>query len=228
MIRKMQNFKELILKLRDRSDEQFPVQHIAWKRIFDITFSLFALFLLSPLLLLIALLVKVSSKGPIFYKCRRVGRGNRIIYCLKFRTMYIDADEKLNSLLQNATFKEEWEQYRKLKNDPRITPLGKLLRKTSLDELPQFWNALRGDLSIVGPRPITEHEIGVYVGEKAPKILSIRPGLTGVMQVSGRSSLTMQERVTLEEKYVESRSFAKDLLIILKTIPQLFFSKGAY
>jgi exopolysaccharide production protein ExoY len=225
---KMQ-LKELLIKLRERADEQFPVQHMVCKRIFDVAFSSFALLLGSPLFIILALLVKCSSPGPVLHKCKRVGRGGRVIYCLKFRTMFIDAEQKLASLLnENPQYKEEWDKYFKLKNDPRVTLIGRLLRKCSLDELPQFWNVLSGDLSIVGPRPMTEYEIKHYLREKSKKILSVRPGLTCIWQTSGRNNLLIEDRVNLDEQYVNTRSFAKDLLLILKTIPHLFFSKGAY
>lgn len=143
--------------------------------------------------------------------------------------MYQDADAKVSELLgENPTFKKEWEEFRKIKNDPRVTPFGKLLRKISLDELPQFYNALKGDLSIVGPRPVKEEEIIAYYKENAAKILSVRPGVTGLWQVSGRNHLSMKERVSLESAYVDKQSFFLDLYLIAKTIPAMLFSKGAY
>lgn len=149
--------------------------------------------------------------------------------CLKFRTMYVKSDEMLRNILKKDPKKaQEWKTYFKLKEDPRVTPVGKFLRKTSLDELPQFINVLKGDLSVVGPRPVVEEELLKYFGQKAPKILSVRPGITGLWQVSGRSNISMEERVRIEESYVENRSFGKDLLLIAKTIPAVFFSKGAY
>lgn len=143
--------------------------------------------------------------------------------------MFIDADLRLRQLLQSdPALKEEWENYRKLKDDPRITNIGKWLRKTSLDELPQFWNVIKGDLSVVGPRPVTEEEIKKYYGDKAEKILSIRPGITGLWQTSGRNLLSFEERLVLEVNYVDHRSFLLDLKLICKTIPAILFSKGAY
>jgi undecaprenyl-phosphate galactose phosphotransferase len=143
--------------------------------------------------------------------------------------MYRDADERLKVMLRaDPSLKEEWETYWKLKNDPRITKVGKFLRKTSLDEFPQFWNVLKGDLSVVGPRPVTLDEIEKYYGEKAEKILSLRPGVTGLWQTSGRSLIAFDERVRLEESYVDSRSFLFDLKLIAKTVPTLFNSKGAF
>ncbi|HSW87474.1 MAG TPA: sugar transferase [Rhabdochlamydiaceae bacterium] len=198
------------------------------KRVFDIVFSLFALLLISPLLILISIAIKLTSPGPVFYFSERLGKDEKIIRCLKFRTMCLDADSKLAQLLQtNPKLRLEWKKYSKLKNDPRIIGIGKLLRKTSLDELPQFWNVLRGDLSVVGPRPFTNQEIKKYRTKKE-KILSIRPGITGIWQTSGRNLLTFEERLNLDEAYLEQQSFILDLKLIWKTILIMFFPKGAY
>ena len=199
------------------------------KRVFDIVFSLGAiLFFLFPGVV-IALLIKLTSPGRIFYSSKRVGKDGQQIFCWKFRTMYQDADKKLLELLrENPKLKQEWETYFKLKDDPRISKIGKILRKTSLDELPQFYNVLKGDLSVVGPRPVTEEEIQKYFGSKASKILSVRPGLTGIWQTSGRSLLTFEERIQLEESYIDRQSLTLDLRIICKTIPAMFFTKGAF
>lgn len=202
---------------------------VSAKRIFDILFSLGAILFFLPLGLIIALLIKGTSPGRIFYSCKRVGKDGQPIYCWKFRTMCQDADKKLQEiLLQNPQLKQEWDTYYKLKDDPRVSGIGKILRKTSLDELPQFWNVLLGDLSVVGPRPVTEEEIQKYFGEKASKILSVRPGLTGIWQTSGRSLLTFEERIRLEESYIEMQSLIFDLKIICKTIPMIFISRGAF
>lgn len=199
------------------------------KRSFDILFSSFAILIGAPIFVLIILLIKLTSKGPIFYKSQRIGKNFKPIDCWKFRTMYLDADQKLSNLLsQNPKLKEEWELYQKLKEDPRIYPVGRLLRKTSMDELPQFFNVLKGDLSVVGPRPFYQEQITQYLGKKASKFLSIPPGITGIWQVSGRNLLTFDQRLSLEEDYIDKQSFMLDLTIILKTIPALLFSKGAY
>ena len=131
-------------------------------------------------------------------------------------------------LKKDPRLQAEWNQYFKLKEDPRITPMGRFLRKTSLDELPQFWNVLKGDLSVVGPRPLTMKEVVDYLGEKAPKILSIRPGITGIWQVSGRNHISMSERVRLDEAYVEKRTFWLDLFLVCKTVIVMLVPRGAY
>ncbi|MEL7430975.1 MAG: sugar transferase [Chlamydiota bacterium] len=199
------------------------------KRAFDLVFSLLLLIIGSPLFLLIAIGVYSTSRGPIIHKQIRIGKKGKPFYLYKFRTMEKNAENLLQDLLaKNESWKKEWQAFCKLKNDPRITPFGRFLRKTSLDELPQFWNVLWGDLSVVGPRPMFFHEIEEYVKEKAKKILSVKPGITGIWQVSGRSLLSMQERVLLEEQYVDRRSFFFDMKLIGQTIKVLVFSKGAY
>jgi len=209
--------------------EPYTIRHNPLKRTFDIAFSLFVLVTLSPLYLALAFLVRLSSRGPIIYYQMRIGRGGRPFKCYKFRSMYPDADARLKTLLEySPTLKEEWDCTFKLKNDPRVTPIGAFLRKTSLDELPQFWNVLRGDLSVVGPRPVVEAEVQKFLGTRAPKILSVRPGITGIWQVSGRSDTSYQIRVYLDEHYVDKQSFWFDLWLVLKTIPSMLFSKGAY
>lgn len=208
---------------------EFPIKHNAIKRLFDISFSLFVLILTAPLMAFIALAIRFSSKGKIVYAHTRIGRGGKPFQCYKFRTMYPDADLRLKDILNHCPLmKIEWDETHKLKNDPRVTPIGKFLRRTSLDEFPQFWNVLKGDLSVVGPRPVVEYEITKHFGSKAYKILSIRPGLTGLWQVSGRSDLSYSTRIKLDEQYVDSHSFLLDLKLIIKTVHTLCFSKGAY
>lgn len=205
------------------------IRHKPLKRTFDLIFTLLVLLLGLPVFLLIALAVKCSSRGPIFYSHERIGRGGKPFACYKFRTMYCDADKRLEELLrQQPLLQEEWEETHKLKNDPRVTPLGVFLRKSSLDELPQFWNVLRGDLSVVGPRPVVHQEVQKHFGAKAGVILSIRPGLTGIWQVSGRSDMAYTMRIQLDELYVDTQSLLLDLKLIAKTIPAMLFSRGAY
>jgi undecaprenyl-phosphate galactose phosphotransferase len=197
------------------------------KRLFDIVFSAFVLIFFSPLFLLLALLAKLSTGSPLFSQ-ERVGKGGKPFRCYKFRTMVKEADKQLIELLKNPEIKEEWEKTQKLKNDPRITNFGFFLRKTSLDELPQFWNVLKGDLSVVGPRPVLPEEVSKHFKEKAPKILSIKPGLTGIWQTSGRNRLDYKKRVKLDYFYVEKQNFALDLKLILKTIPKMVMNNDAY
>ncbi len=205
------------------------IKHIPVKRAFDICFSLISLILCIPLFLVIGIAIYSSSRGKIIYSHERIGRGGKPFRCYKFRTMYPDAEVRLEEILKNNPEKlEEWEQTHKLKDDPRIIPVGAFLRKTSLDEFPQFWNVLKGDLSIVGPRPVVQEEVTKHLGMKAPKILSVRPGLTGIWQVSGRSDTSYITRIELDEKYVDSHSFLLDLKLIAKTIPTMISSKGAY
>ena len=206
------------------------IKHIPLKRIFDILFSGVFIIICAPILLLITLLISLTSPGKPIYSHERVGRGGKTFRCYKFRTMFTDADQLLQKILrENPDLKREWEANYKLKNDPRITRLGQFLRKTSMDELPQFWNVLKGDLSIVGPRPVVQEEIAKYYQIKAHKILSIRPGITGLWQISGRSDIcNYAKRVELDECYVDNQSFLLDLKLVLKTVPALIQSRGAY
>jgi|SRR5579872_2745089 len=207
------------------------------KRIFDIVFSCLFLTFFFPVFLTLIFLVRFTSKGPVFFKSRRLGQKGKIIECLKFRTMYEDAEERLHHLLDtDSLFRAEWETFQKVKSDPRITPIGRFLRKTSLDEIPQFWNVLRGDLSVVGPRPPTLlgppenflQEISLLYGARTAKILSVKPGITGLWQISGRSQISFEDRCKLEAHYVENRTFWLDLAVILKTVPAVLFSRGAF
>lgn len=221
---------EEVTGLERNSPIEFQIRHIPIKRCFDIVFSLLCLIIGAPLFCIIALIIYMTSPGPVIYSHPRIGRGGKSFKCYKFRSMHLDAQERLREILESdPEMKKEWEQTYKLKNDPRITPVGAFLRKTSLDELPQFWNVLIGDLSVVGPRPIVKEEVEKYLGIKAYKILSIRPGLTGLWQVSGRSDINCYEkRISLDEYYVDNQSLALDLELIAKTIPAMIQSKGAY
>jgi undecaprenyl-phosphate galactose phosphotransferase len=205
------------------------IKHNITKRFFDIIFSLFILVFGCPIFLIIGLIVYLSSSGSIFYTHERIGRGNKKIKCFKFRTMKKNSDKTLKSLLEkNKNMKKEWDKYYKIKNDPRITYIGKFLRKSSLDELPQFFNVLKGDLSVVGPRPCVKKEIIQNFKENLHEILSIRPGITGIWQISGRNNLTRKKRVELEILYIKQQSLFLDLKIILRTLPLMISSKGAY
>lgn len=236
---------QILFRLRQRKqnpivsceEQEIPIRRDPLKRGFDILFSSLCILLLSPLFLTLAILIRCTSKGPIFYRSKRLGRGGSMIECLKFRTMYTNAEQRLIELLRtDSKLRTEWETYQKFKCDPRITPIGRLLRKTSLDEIPQFWNVLKGDLSIVGPRPPTLlgppdqflREIRTVYGDAAFNILSVRPGITGVWQISGRSEIPLDVRRQMEEEYAISRTFWTDLVVIAKTVPAVLFSKGAF
>ena len=200
------------------------------KRSGDIIFSLAVLGLGSPVFLALAVLVKLTSRGPVFYVQQRVGRDYRSFGCIKFRTMRRDADRILSRiLLESPDLQEEFRNDFKLKNDPRITRLGKFLRRSSLDELPQFVNVLRGEMSVVGPRPIVRQELPRY-GNRMEEVLAVRPGLTGLWQVSGRNNLSYDERVALDLHYASRRNFALDLSIIVRTLRVIFDprDRGAY
>lgn len=196
------------------------------KRLFDILVSGLSLIIFSPVFLLIAILIKIDSKGKAFYKHKRIGKNGEVIYLYKFRSMYSDSKERLEKMLQNPEIRKEWEENFKLENDPRITKVGRMLRKTSLDELPQLLNILRGDMSIVGPRPVIENELEKY-GEEKEKFLSVTPGLTGWWACNGRSCTSYEDRKKLELYYVEHRGIILDLKIIFKTFISVIKGNGA-
>jgi len=198
------------------------------KRIFDIAGSIIGLTIFSPLLLLISIVIKMSSKGPIFYKHDRLGRGGKIFKVYKFRSMKPNAEEMLKEMLKKDPMKkEEFEKDFKLKNDPRITKIGKFLRKTSLDEIPQFVNVLKGEMSLVGPRPIVINESDKY-GESKYQRSIVKPGITGLWQINGRNDLDYSERAYLDIYYVENWSILLDIKIIFKTLGIFFKKDGAY
>lgn len=193
-----------------------------------ITFSLIICGL--PIILLICFLIKLNSRGPIFYKQKRIGKNLRFFNCIKFRTMSQEAELILENLLdKNQKIKEEFEKNQKIKNDPRITDVGKVLRLLSLDELPQLINVIKGEMSLVGPRPIIESEKKRY-GEHLKEVFSVKPGITGLWQVSGRNNLSYKKRVFLDNAYIDNINFFSDLKILFKTIWVLLFplDRGAY
>jgi lipopolysaccharide/colanic/teichoic acid biosynthesis glycosyltransferase len=197
-----------------------------WKRIFDLGFSISVLVLFSPLYLAIAFLIYLSSAGSVFYTQERVGKNGRLFYCIKFRTMMVGADRILQDLLdQCPQQKAEFQSSYKLKNDPRITAIGKWLRTTSLDELPQFWHVLRGEMSVVGPRPLVTEELARY-SNAIDQVLTVKPGITGLWQVSGRNDIPYARRVQLDLYYARQHNLGLDLWIIFKTIAIVIFPKG--
>lgn len=198
------------------------------KRCFDIATAASALLFLLPLFCLVALAIKLADGGPAFYRHRRIGRNGEPFDCLKFRTMVADADEVLRRHLQrDCEAAREWERKRKLANDPRVTSLGITLRKTSLDELPQLLNILKGEMSVVGPRPIVAAEVPKYA-DCIAHYMRARPGLTGLWQVSGRNDIDYGRRVSLDRHYVENWSLASDLVLIVKTVGVVLSARGCY
>ena len=201
-----------------------------FKFIFDLFFSSIILIAGLPIFLIIALLIKLSSRGPIFFLQERIGKNKKTFKCIKFRTMHIEAEDILENLLtNNEKLRIEFEETHKLKNDPRITNIGKFLRKTSLDEMPQFLNVIKMEMSVIGPRPIVKHEIQKY-GKSYNKVISIKPGITGLWQVSGRNNLSYKRRVILDCLYVDNIGPIIDLRIIIRTFGVIFFpnDRGAY
>ena len=194
------------------------------KRLFDIIVSLLGLLILSPLFLLLTILIKCDSKGPVFFIQKRVGRNGKKFGIFKFRTMRINAEKLIASFTPEQL--KEWKENFKLKNDPRITRVGKFLRNTSLDELPQLINIFIGNMSLVGPRPIVEEELEWY-GEKKSVLLSVRPGLTGWWATNGRSEVSYPERCDYELYYVYNCSLLLDIKILFKTFSAVFSRKGA-
>ncbi len=198
------------------------------KRFMDIFAVLICLPLLLPVMLIIGILVKLTSKGPVFYGHKRVGKNGKEIKCWKFRSMCINSQEILEQILATDPVRRaEWEKDRKFLDDPRVTKFGKILRKTSLDELPQVFNILFGDMSLVGPRPVTEPELEKY-GEYKNYVLSVSPGLTGMWQVSGRSDTGYEERISFDTYYIQNWSIWLDIWILIKTGWVVIKGKGAY
>ena len=198
------------------------------KRLLDVFLALGFIAALAPLLGVIALAIKLESKGPVFFRQERLGQGGERITIWKFRTMVPNADEVLHNYLQeNPALRAEWEAEHKLRHDPRITRVGRWLRLTSLDELPQLWNVLKGDLSTVGPRPIVDAEVVKYKDVYA-YYTRVKPGLTGLWQVSGRSTLSYDQRIDLDRYYICNWSIWFDIYILVKTIPEVLRARGAY
>jgi Undecaprenyl-phosphate galactose phosphotransferase WbaP len=205
-----------------------PARMAGFKRALDVAGALTLLALLSPVFLVLALLVRRDG-GPAFYAHRRVGRGGVTFGCLKFRSMVVDSQARLEALLaSDPAARAEWEGTRKLRRDPRITRVGRFLRATSLDELPQLINVLRGEMSLVGPRPVVQAELERYYGAAAAYYISVRPGITGLWQVSGRSETSYAQRVALDVAYVARGSLWEDIRILLRTPVAVLSRKGAH
>jgi exopolysaccharide production protein ExoY len=210
----------------ERSAGISPARTIS-KRVLDLLGAVLLGLVFSPLMIVIGLLLR-SDGGPIIYRHRRVGRGGQVFECLKFRTMVPDADDVLRELLENHDeLKAEWVQDHKLRNDPRVTGIGRFLRRTSLDELPQIWNVMRGEMSLVGPRPVVREELMRY-GRCLPIYLSATPGITGLWQVTGRNDTDYRRRVALDVYYVRKQNLFLDLYILFKTTRVVLGGGGAY
>lgn len=201
---------------------------LCWKRCIDLLLLLLSSPVLIPIVIVISIAIKISSPGPVFYGHKRIGKNGKEFKCWKFRSMVIDADKQLEKILaENPQMRAEWEKDRKFTDDPRVTPIGKFLRKTSIDEIPQFFNVLTGEMSFIGPRPVTKPELKKY-GNKSDFILSAQPGLSGMWQISGRSDTGYEERVTLDSYYIQNWSVWLDIWIIIKTVYVVIRGKGAY
>jgi exopolysaccharide biosynthesis polyprenyl glycosylphosphotransferase len=218
-----------------RSRVRFQLKRLAWisvirgarlvKRVLDVAGAIALLVVLAPLLLLIAVAIRVESSGPVLFTQTRVGKWGRLFTLYKFRSMYVDAEKRreelarLNEMQGGVTFK--------MKQDPRVTRIGRFIRRGSIDELPQLWNVLRGDMSLVGPRPPLPSEVAGYTIADRRR-LEVKPGITCIWQVSGRSTLPFWRQVELDVAYIESQSFGGDLKILLRTIPAVLLGRGAY
>ena len=237
-----QKMRELLLKrygsidqLTFRHQLRFYMKHIGWvgvvqsaylaKRLLDIVASAILLVLLSPLFLAVAIAIRLEDPGPILFKQKRVGRWGTLFTMWKFRSMFTDAEERKRELM--AQNEMEGGVLFKMKDDPRITKVGRIIRKTSIDELPQLWNVFNGEMSLVGPRPPVTQEVDQYSLSDRRR-LEVIPGITCIWQVSGRSDIPFDQQVELDVQYIESQSFWNDIKILLKTVPALLFGTGAY
>lgn len=220
-------FDAHLILIRLKNNLERPLNRLL-KMLFDYVLTIIGTILVLPVLLLIAVWIYIDSPGAVIFKHKRIGKNGKEFYCYKFRSMCVDAEEKLAELLANdSEARAEWEKDFKLKNDPRITSSGAFLRKTSLDELPQIFNVLKGEMSLVGPRPIIQKELeryGTYVND----YLMVKPGITGMWQVSGRSDIDYEERVVLDSWYVRNWNIWLDIMLLWRTLKVVVKGKGAY
>lgn len=202
--------------------------HQVYKRLFDLLLILISLPLIIPFFLIVGLAIKLDSPGSVFYTQKRLGKNGKQIHIVKFRSMFSGADQALEGhILQNPELEKEWSENFKLKHDPRITRVGRILRYTSLDELPQIWNVIKGEMSLIGPRPIVEEEIPLY-GKEYEILKHVTPGITGLWQISGRNDLPYSERVNLDLYYLQNWSIWLDFHIFIHTFLAVILSRGAY
>ncbi|NLJ16518.1 MAG: sugar transferase [Clostridiales bacterium] len=219
----IKNSDNAIIKGVKINVESKPVYEF-FKRAFDIVASLLGIIVLSPLLLVIALIIKFSDKGPVFFVQNRTGKDGKVFKMYKFRSMYVDAEKRRNELLDQN---EADGPLFKIAKDPRVTKIGAFIRKTSIDELPQLFNCLIGNMSVVGPRPLVTYEQDQCTEYQAQRLL-VKPGITCYWQISGRSDLNFDDLIELDLKYIKERSFLTDIKIIFKTFSAVLKSKGAY
>ncbi len=210
------------------SDQLSPQTGLFIKRVVDVTVAFLALVLLLPVMLLIVVIMKLTSPGPVLFAHRRLGKDGRAFHCLKFRSMVTNSAEVLaQHLAENEEARAEWACDHKLRNDPRITGLGKFLRRSSLDELPQLINVLVGEMSLVGPRPIVTDEVAKY-GRYISYYTSVTPGITGLWQISGRNDMSYRRRVAIDTSYARNRCTQMDFVIMLRTVPAVLQARGAH
>lgn len=215
--------KSVDIRLWDRDEAEDAII-----RLFDFLVSLLAILAFLPLIVTVFAIIKLTDRGPALFIQQRVGKDGKYFPCLKFRSMAVDAEQRLATLLAtDETAAREWAADQKLRNDPRITPIGGMLRKTSLDELPQLFNILAGQMSVVGPRPIVAGEVERY-GRNFEHYCAVRPGLTGLWQISGRNDTTYDERVALDVRYVQTRNLHSNIEICARTIPAILGAQGCY
>ncbi len=219
-----EGYEAFVAPVADQVPLREGVGYAAARRAFDIAAALGGLLLLLPLFPFIVALIRLETSGPIFFRQQRVGRQGRLFACYKFRSMAVDAEARKASI---AHLNEATGAAFKIKDDPRITGVGRFLRRSSLDEFPQLWNVLRGDMAVVGPRPQIPSEVGDYSPAQALRLM-VRPGLTCLWQVSGRSHLDFQEWMELDREYVRTRGLGRDLSILMRTLPAVIQRKGAY
>jgi Undecaprenyl-phosphate galactose phosphotransferase WbaP len=199
------------------------------KRAFDLASVVVILALFGWLMVVIAVAVRLSGGKGVIFGHERVGRDGRLFQCYKFRSMVSDSGEVLRRLLESdPQAREQWERDFKLKEDPRITRIGQFIRRTSLDELPQLWNVVKGEMSVVGPRPVVQEEFDLYYGQAREHYLSVPPGLTGLWQVSGRNDLGYEQRVELDKRYVDNWNVFSDFMIVMRTVKVMVVRRGAY
>ena len=224
-IYELSNTRTNLVVLKNRLRTKF---RIIIQEVFNYALAILLLPVLLPIIGVLSYLIKKESPGPVFFAHNRIGRDGKIIPTLKFRSMFVDAKERLEKLLEDDEIRKEWEINFKLKEDPRVTKIGAILRKTSLDELPQIFNVLKGEMNFVGPRPVIQKEIDQYYKEDAEYYFMVKPGITGLWQVSGRSDTDYDFRVSTDKWYVRNWSLWLDIVILFKTVKVVLFREGAY